>query len=184
MCSYRLNGEIMSLEKDVSSVLQQYATDTGVHSMQKVEKDFAQVTQQLPAEHVTNGLSEAFRSEQTPPFGQTLGASFEQGDAQQRAGMLNSLLDGAGPAVVRSLMENGLLQGASPDGEAHEAAVTPELAEQIHPELFQQIALEAEQTNPEVVERISHFYAGDPHLMTTLGGSTLSVALSKIAERQ
>jgi hypothetical protein len=172
----------MSQEKDLSSVLQQYATETGVYSTQKVEQDFAQVTQQMPTEQVTSGLSEAIRSEQTPPFDQMVGQSFEQGDPRQRAGMLNHLLDGAGPAVVNTLVQNGVPPAALQAIDGHEPAVTPELAEQLHPGLVQRIALDAQRENPDVVDRMSNLYAEDPELVKTLGGETLSVALSKIAE--
>jgi hypothetical protein len=164
----------MDLEKDVSSVLQQYATDTGVYSTEKVERDFVRVTQEVSPEHVTNGLSEALRSEQTPPFDQVVGQTFEQGDPAQRAGMLKQLLDGAGPSVVKPLVESGV---------AHEA-VTPEIADQVHPGLVQQMAREAEQENPDVIDKMSNFYAEDPALVASLGGGTLSVAMSKIAENR
>jgi hypothetical protein len=174
----------MSMEKDVSSVLQQYATDTGVHSTKKVENDFAQVTQQMPAEDVMNGLSEAIRSDHTPPFDQMVGESFEQGDAEQRAGMLNQLLDGAGPSAVEALIVSGLMRDTAKSDGVQEPAITPELADQIHPELVQQIAREAQEGNPDLIEKMSNFYAEDPALVKTLGGGTLSVALSKIAENR
>jgi hypothetical protein len=171
----------MSVEKDVSSVLQQYAAETGVYSKEKVERDFAQVTQELPAEHVTNGLSEALRSEQTPPFDQVVGESFEQGDAVQRAGMVNQLLDGAGPSVVRSLVEGGVPEDALKCSAQQESAITPEMAEQLHPELVQLLAREAHQENPDVIDKLSNLYVEDPALVNTLGGGTLSVVMSKIA---
>jgi hypothetical protein len=174
----------MDMKKDVTSVLQQYAMETGVYSTQKVESDFVEVTQQVPAADVTNGLSEAMRSEQTPPFDQMLGQSFEQGDAQQRANMLNQLLDGAGPSVVKPLMESGVLREAFTLNDRQEASVTPELADQVHPEVIQAIAQQAEQDNPEVIDRMSNLYAEDPGLVKTLGGGTLSVALSKMAENR
>jgi hypothetical protein len=179
----RFKGETMSLEKDVSSVLQQYAADTGVYSIEKVERDFVRVTQELSTEHVTNGLSEALRSEQTPPFDQVVGQSFEHGDDEQRAGMLNQLLDGAGPAVVKQLIESGVLQGGQSDA-AQEQSVTPELAGQLHPDLIQQVAREAHQEDPAVIDRMSKVYAEDADLGATLGGGTLSVVMSKIAENR
>jgi hypothetical protein len=148
--------------------------------MQKVENDFVEVTQQVPTEHVTNGLSEAIRSEHTPPFDQVVGQSFEQGDAHQRAGVLNRLLDAAGPSIVRPLVDSGVLQNAPHD--TPEPTVTPELADKLHPELVQQIAYTAEQENPDVIDKMSNLYAEDPVLGKTLGGGTLSVALTKIAE--
>jgi hypothetical protein len=174
----------MSQEKDVSSVLQQYAAETGVYSIEKVEQDFVQVTQQVPTEQVTSGLSEAIRSEQTPPFDQVVGQSFEQGDPQQRAGMLNHLLDGASPSMLNTLVQNGVPQDALQVMAGQEHAVTPELADQLHPGLVQQVAFDAQQENPDVIDRISNLYAENPGLVKTLDGGTLSVALSKIAENR
>jgi hypothetical protein len=174
----------MSLEKDVSSVLQQYAAETGVYSKEQVERDFVRVAQQLPAEHVTNGLSEALRSEQTPPFDQMVGQSFEQGDAVQRAGMLNQLLDGARPAVVKSLVESGVPEDAFTNNSQQEPVITPELADQLHPDLVQLAAREAHQENPEIIEKMSNLFAEDPALAKSLSGQTLGVAMSKIAENR
>lgn len=173
----------MDLKKDISFVLQQYAMETGVYSTQKVKSDFVEVTQQVSAQHVTNGLSEAIRSELTPPFDQMVGQSFEQGDAHQRAGMLNQLLDAAGPALVKPLVESGVLQqDALQIADSLEPGFTPEMAAQLHPELVQQIAQQAEQENPAVIDRMSNLYAEDPSLVKTLGGGTLSIAIIKIAE--
>jgi hypothetical protein len=172
----------MSSKKDISFVLQKYAMETGVYSKHKVESDFADVAQQVSAEDVTTGLSEAIRSEQTQPFDQMVGQSFEQGDAHQRAGMLNQLLDAAGPTVVKPLMESGVLQGTPDSADSREPGFTPEMMEQMHPGLVQQIAQQAELENPGIIDRMSTFYAEDPHLVKTLEGGTLNIALIKIAE--
>lgn len=172
----------MSHTNNVSALLQQYAGDTGVKSVQKVEQDFVEVVQQVPAKEVMNGLSEAMRSEHTPPFDEMVGQSFMQGDPQQRAEMLNQLLDGAGPAVVQPLVENGMLGNALAMKEPHSGFVDSTIAQQLQPHLVQQIAQVAQQENPAVIDKMSSLYAEDPALVKTLGGVTLSVALGKIAE--
>lgn len=169
----------MSIKKDVDSLLQQYAAETGVYSTQKVESDFMEMSDQVATEQVLTGLSEAIRSEQTPPFDQMVCQAFEQGNSDQRAGVLNQLLDGAGPAIVASLTEIGVLR--APEGE-QAPVFTPELAEQLPSELVRKIAQEAAHHNPGIIEAMSSLYAGDPALATTLGGETLSLAMSKIAE--
>lgn len=170
----------MSVEKDLDGVLQQYAADTGVRSSQKVEQDFTEVAQHLPAEEVTLGLTEALRSEQTPSFEEMVVQSFEQSDAQRRAEMLKQLIEAAGPAAALPLVQSGLL----PENQQGEASVTPELAQHLQSDVVQSMAQQAQQENPEVIERMSHFFAEDPFLAATLGGGTLSIVLSKLAEKR
>lgn len=149
----------MNRDNDVSAVLQQYAAETGVHSMQKVEQDFVTIAQQVPAETVTDGLAEAMHSEQTPPFHDMLCESYARSDTVQREGMLARLLAFAGRDLHR------------PHGGG-----LPE------PEEFRQIAREAADQDPAVIEKMSEFYAIDPFAGRTLGGAALSIALGKMAE--
>jgi hypothetical protein len=174
----------MSHENDVNALLQQYAAETGVRSVQKVEKDFAEIAQRVPSDHVSNGLSEAIRSEHTPPFEEMVGQSYEQGDPQTRAGMLNQLLEAGGAAAARPLVENGLLSDVPADDTGRGPVVDQDLAGRLQPELVQQIALEATREDPGVIDRMSILYAEDAALLKTLGGATLGVALNKIAENR
>lgn len=173
----------MSRENDVSALLQQYAAETGVRSVQKVEQDFVEVAQQVPSETLTHGLSEAIHSDQTPPFEQMVGESFERGDSRQRAGMLKGLLDAAGPAAARPLIDHGVLP-AAPDHVETTELVDSELAGRLQSSLVEQVAYEAAQEDPSVIDRMSTLYAEDPELGKTLGGVTLSVALGKMAEKR
>lgn len=173
----------MSKGNDVAAVLQQYAAETGVYSTKKVERDFLEVAQQVPAQMVTNGLSEALRSEQTIPFEQVVGQSFEQVDSQQRAGMLKQLLDGAEPDAVQPLLDKGVLGIRIKDASGEERLLAVDAA-QVHPDLVQQLALELRQLDPAVIDKMSSLFAEDPDLLKTLDGATLSVALNKIAENR
>lgn len=172
----------MNRENDVSAVLQQYTAETGVHSVQKVEQDFVAVAQHVPAEHVTTGLAEAMHSEQTPPFEDMVGDSFERGSDELRAAMLKRLIDGASPAVVKPLIDDGLLPRAA-NGSGHPAVpVDNGLVQNLDTEVVRRLAREAAQENPSVIDRMSEFFAVDPDAGRTLGGAALSVALNKIAE--
>lgn len=166
----------MSRANDVSALLQQYAAETGLRSVQKVEQDFLDIAHQVPSEAVSHGLAEAIRSEQTPPFEQVVVASFERGDARQRAGMLKPLLDAAGPTATTPLIN----QHASAQDTC--LPVESRLASYLHPEAVEMLARHAAQADPAVVHEISRLYAGDPELGKTLGGATLSVALGKLAD--
>jgi len=166
----------MSRANDVSALLQQYAAETGVRSVQKVEQDFIDIAQQVPSEAVSHGLAEALHSEQTPPFEQVVVASFERGDARQRAGMLKPLLEAAGPAATSPLL------GQHAPAQDDSLPVESRLASFLHPDAVERLARHAAQADPAVVHRMSSLYAGDPELGKTLGGATLSVALGKLAE--
>ena len=172
----------MSRKNDVSAVLQQYAAETGVHSVQKVERDFVTIAWHVPAEHVTTGLAEAMHSEQTPPFEDMVGDSFERGDEGLRAAMLKQLLDGASPAVVKPLIDDGLLPREANGSEHPAVPVDGELARKLDTDVVRRIAREAAREDPAVIVRMSEFFAEDPSAGRTLGGVALSVALNKIAE--
>ncbi|MEJ7711337.1 MAG: hypothetical protein WKF84_16110 [Pyrinomonadaceae bacterium] len=52
----------------------------------------------------SQGLAEAFRSDQTPPFGNMLGQLFGQSNGPQRASILNTLISLAGPALLSQVL--------------------------------------------------------------------------------
>ncbi|GIZ50505.1 hypothetical protein [Noviherbaspirillum aridicola] len=161
------------MKKDTTGVLRQYVTDTGVRSARQVATDFDEVARALPPEAVTDGLSEAFRSDQTPAFEELLQHSFEQGDPRQRANMLGRLLDAAGPQVLHALRERGVLP----------PQVDRDAAHRLRPQAVHEIAGVASRENPALIDDISSCYATDPALARTLGGAALNVALQKIAQR-
>ena len=51
---------------------------------------------------MTRGLSDAFRSDQTPPFPQMLGSLFGNSNSNVKASVINQLMAGVGPAVGRA----------------------------------------------------------------------------------
>lgn len=142
--------------------------------------DFDTVAQNAPRETVAQGVTEALRSDQTPPFPSMVGNLFNQGDSHQRAGMLNQLLGSVGPSVLASLAGGlgGLLRG----NEQAAPRVTPEQAATMSPAEVQQLAAVAEQHNPGVVDRMGSFYAEHPNLVKGLGGAALAIALGHIAQ--
>jgi hypothetical protein len=159
---------------DLGSLLQQF---TGAHSNPaQAEKDFDQIAQSSSQNQLSQGLSQAFRSEQTPPFAQMAAQLFGNSDPTQRAGMLNHVLATVGPGVLASL--GGMFGGAN----AQPAQVTPEQAAQMTPEQVRQIAEQAEQHNPSIVDRMGDFYAQHPALVKGIGGAALAIALGHMAQ--
>jgi hypothetical protein len=168
---------------DLGSLLQQYASANPVNPVQ-AENDFDQVAQNASQSDLAQGVTEALRSDQTPPFPQMVGQLFNQSDSGQRAGMLNQLLTGIGPGVLSSLAGGalGALFGGHATPNAAAPQVTPEQASTMTPAQVQQIAEKAEQDNPGIVERMGDFYAQHPQLVKGLGGAALALVLGRMAQ--
>lgn len=166
---------------DLGNILQQYLGGGANTNPSQAADDFDQVAQAAPRETVAQGVTEALRSDQTPPFPQMVGQMFGQGNPNQRAGMLNQLLTGAGPALLSSL-EAGALGHLFGGGSQAPAQVTPEQASQVSPEQVQEIATKAEQHNPGIVDRMGAFSAQHPGLLKAVGGAALAIALGHMAQ--
>jgi hypothetical protein len=95
---------IMSIGSDFGQILDKYSNPSAPADQPQVEQDFDHITQNAEPEMLEQGLSHAFRSDQTPPFGNMVGQMFGQADSGQRAGMLNQLIGALGPAVIGSLL--------------------------------------------------------------------------------
>ncbi len=142
---------------------------------------FGEVAQQAPQAVVSSGLAEAFRSDQTPPFGEMVGHLFGNSNPQQRAGLLTQLVSGLGAGLLGGAAGGPL--GSLVRSLGAGSTVTTEQAATVTPEQVQQAATHAAQQNPGIVERVSDFYAQHPTLVQTLGSAALTVALAKMAQR-
>jgi len=169
----------MGLLDQVSDVLKQYAGGTG-QVPGNVDQHFDQVAQAAPQSSLAEGIAAAFRSDQTPAFGQMLGGLFGQSNGDQKAAMLNQLIGSVGPGVLASLAGGGALSSLLGSG----GQISPQQAQQISPDQVQQLAAHAEKSDPSIIERASAFYAEHPGLVKTLGSAALTIALAKVAERQ
>lgn len=152
----------------------------GQPSPEQAEQHFDQISQQVPSGMLAGGLADAFRSSETPPFAQMAAQLFGNSGGVQKAGMLNTMLAAAGPALL-SGAAGGLLQQFLGGGKRE---ITPQEAEQIPPEVVQQIAERAEQHDPSIIDQLGNFYAEHPTLVKTLGGAVLAVALGKLSQQQ
>ena len=171
---------------DLAGLLQQYAGSNPANSANhtQAENDFDQVAQNAPPSHLAKGVAEALRSDQTPPFPQMVGQLFNQGDSGQRAGMLNQLLGGIGPGMLASLAGGALgnLFGGQVNANATAPQLTPQQVATMTPEQVQEIASNAEQNNPGIVERMGAFYAEHPQLVKGLGGAALALVMGRMAQ--
>ncbi|MDF3838373.1 hypothetical protein P3W85_36400 [Cupriavidus basilensis] len=156
--------------------LQSAATALGGTPEQQVDH----IAQNAPAGALGEVLASAFRSDQTPAFGNMVGELFGQSSGAQQAGMLNQLLATLGPAVLSGAAGGALGNLLQPGA----TQVTPEQASQLTPAQVQEIAAHAEQAHPGVVDQIAGFYAQHPTLVKTIGGAALAIALAKFKESQ
>lgn len=135
------------------------------------------MAQNAPQSNLASGLADAFRSNQTPPFPQMLGSMFSNSNGEQRAGILNHLLGAVGPSAGAGMLGSlgGLLGGGS--------SITPEQAQQVSPEAVQNLAAQAQQSNPSIVDQASNFYAQHPTLVQGLGAGALAVIMSHMSRQ-
>jgi len=170
----------MGILDSLSDVLKNYSVGKTQNTANAAEH-FDQVAQATPHNVIAEGLAAAFRSDQTPAFGNLVSHLFSQSNGEQKAGVLNQLLASVGPGALAQLGGGGALAGLL--GGAGQQ-ITPDQAQAVSPEVVQQLATHAEKSDPSVVDKASAFYAQHSTLVKTLGGAALTIALAKVAERQ
>jgi hypothetical protein len=163
-------------------ILQQYTNTTAVPNLNIAHEHFDEVSRTAPPDILGQGVADAFRADNTPPFGEMVGQMFGQSNPQQQAGVLNQLLRSIGPGVL-SALGGGILGRMSAPSNTEAPQVTPQQASQVTPEQVQEIATRAEQHDPGVLDKIGGFYAEHPQLVKTLGTAALAIALAGVANR-
>jgi len=174
----------MSWLNQIGGLLQQYQGGNAAPGSGNVDQDFDQFTQAAPQSVLADGLAAAFRSNQTPPFGQMLGQLFGQSNGTQRASILNTLISTLGPTVIAQVLANRGASGLAGLLSGGQREVTPEMAEQVPAEAVQELAAQAEQKDPSIIDMASNFYAEHPTLVKGLGAAALTIALAKVASNQ
>ena len=136
-----------------------------------------QVAREAPPQAVQAGVTEAFRSEQTPPFAEMLGALFEKATPEQRAQMLNAIAEKLGPGALAGVA-GGALAG-------YEGPTTPDIPQDkitdISPDHVREIVQQGgNAAEPGLMDRMGQFYAEHPELVKTLGAGALMIMLAKV----
>ena len=170
----------MNWINEIGGILQQYSGAGAAQAPDTVHDDFDQTAQAAPTSVLAGGLAEAFRSDQTPAFGQMVANLFGQSSGQQRAGILNTLISTLGPTIAAQLFARKGLSGLAGLLGSGQTEVTPDQADQVSPEAVGEIASHAESQDSSIIDMFSNFYAEHPTLVKTLGGAALAIALSKI----
>jgi len=170
----------MGILDSLNDVLKNYTSGQTQNAEQAAEH-YDQVAEAAPHNVIADGLAAAFRSDQTPAFGNLVGNLFNNSSAEQKAGILNQLVASVGPGVLSQIAGSALSTRLSG---TESRQITPDQAQQVPPELVQQLATHAEKSDPTIVNKASALYAQHPTLVKTLGGAALTVALAKVAEWQ
>jgi len=161
-------------------ILQQYAGGTPPPGAD-VHAHFDQAAQQASPQDLQPGIAAAFRSDQTPPFGQMVGQLFDRSNPQQRAGLLNQLIQAIGPAALSSVAGGALGRVlGSGAGTTSTPSVSPQQAQQVPADAVAQAAAHAEQKDGSIVDKLSGFYAQHPDLVKGLGATALAIALGQM----
>jgi hypothetical protein len=171
----------MSWLDSVSEIVSRYASGGGgaASAPANPHQDYISIANSAPKSVLADALAHTFRSDQTPSFPDMVSSMFRQSNPNQQAGILNQLLSALGPGALTSVPS---LQGlASRLGGGQ--SVTPQAASQISAEQVQQLAQQAERTNPSIVDQVSNFYAQHPDVVKALGGAAIAIAIQRIAGR-
>jgi hypothetical protein len=170
---------------DLGGLLSKYLNVPAGQTAPDAAEHFDQVAQQASPEVLGQGISDALRSDSTPPLGQMVSQVYSNANPSQQAGMLNQILGSLGPGALSSLgggVLGGIL-GQLTRGGAGTPQITPQQASQISPSQVQDLANHAEQHGSGVFDALGNFYAQHPDLVRTLGTAALTVAMAKIAGR-
>ena len=164
-------------------ILKQYAEPNAANASTSAAH-FDEVAATASPQAIGSGVAAAFRSDQTPPFGNMVAQLFGQSNGQQQAGVLNQLLGAIPPGMLSGLAGGvlGRMVGAASSPEATNV-ITPAQASQLTPAQVQEIAAHAEKQDPGIVDKLGSFYSEHPQLVKSLGGMALAVVLGKMARR-
>lgn len=170
---------------NLNNLLKPYLSAQPGRTLPGAEDHFEQVAHGARDEDLSDGVTEALRSEHTPPFGQLVAQAFGRGNPMQRARILNQLIRSAGPVLMNSLAGGALAnifrqraqQGAAP------MEISPDEAAKVDPREVEHVAREAESREPSVVSSMGGVLAKHPDLVKGLGGAVLTLALARIAQR-
>lgn len=138
-------------------ILDHYSNARSDQPPRDAPRDYEEIAREEPPEALSDGLAHAFRAEETPSFGEMVSNLFRNSDPHQRTGLLERLREALG--------------GREPLDDAD-------------PRQVEELANKAEKHSPNIVERVSQFYAQHPTLVRNLGSAALTIALSRMAQRR
>jgi hypothetical protein len=154
---------------------------SGRISESQVHQAFDETVREVSPATLANGLSEAFRSDRTPPFEQMLTGLYRRSNPAQKAGLINQILAGLGAVGAAQVLPSGWIRALP--GVLRGARVTPEQATQVTAEEVEVLARKAASRDPRILERAADFYAQHPALVKAIGAGALALVMSRIPRR-
>jgi hypothetical protein len=144
----------------------------------EVHAAYDQMARDVPDATLADGLSHAFKSDETPPFEKMVSGLFDKSTPEQKAGFINHLLGVLGPAgLTEALSAAGI--GGGP--QAADGRLTPQQADRLSPEAMQSLAQQAAAKDPTIIDRAASFYAQHPTLVKSIGVGALALIMRRIS---
>ncbi|HEX6850039.1 MAG TPA: hypothetical protein VF139_01440 [Candidatus Polarisedimenticolaceae bacterium] len=168
----------MSLLDSLGDLLKQVSTGNAPAS--EVDAAYDQVARAVPNATLADGLSHAFKSDETPPFEQIVSGLFDKSTPEQKAGFFNHLLGVLGPAGVAQALGSAGIRGG-PQALESRGNLTPQEAESLSPEAMQALAQQAAVKDPSIIDRAASFYAQHPTLVKSIGVGALALLMRRIS---
>lgn len=150
----------------------------------QIFEDFDQVAREADPDDLGYGLEEAFNSDITPPAEQMIGQLYERSDDDTRAGLLNEILGSLGGGALAGTAGGGALGGLLQRLGQGNRRISAQETRDFAPRDIEVAAAQAAQQNPNVIQKISRFYARHPQLVQTLGQAALGILMSGMARRR
>jgi hypothetical protein len=157
----------MSLFDSLGDLLNQ--ATKGSAPAEHVHAAYDQVAEAVPRGDLAEGLSHAFKSDETPPFAQMVSGLFDQSTPEQKAGFVNHLLGVLGPAGFAQALSAAGIGGG------------PQAAEQLSPEAVRVLAQQAAVKDPSIIDKAASFYAQHPTLVKSIGVGALALLMRRIS---
>lgn len=165
----------------ILDILKQYSGSTPPSG--DVFGHFDTVAQNANHEDLGGGIAAALRSN-SGNLSQTIGNLFGQSNPEQKAGVLNEIMQALGPAGLATAGGGILGRILGTGSQVSPAPVTATQAAQVSPADMGTIAAAAQQHDPSIVDRLGSFYAQHPTLVKTLGVAALGAVMSHMNTQQ
>jgi len=162
----------MTILDQLGDILKQYSSKNPPE--EHATDHFEQVASQVPQAHLGEVLTNVFQSPETGSFGDNIASMYQRSNPQQQAGILTQLVQAVGGSGLLSSLGLNLPAGAP---------VTPEQAQQVSPEAVKEVANQAQQQNPGIVQQAGEFYSQHPQLVKALGTGIAIWAMQRFTRR-
>ena len=162
-------------------VLQQILNSAKAPEPQQID----QISREASRDELKSSVGEALRSKETPQLSQIVADMFERASPQDRADILNTLVEKLGPGALAGVAGGALAGVAGGALAGHEGPDTPvvtvDKATTITPDQVRDVVTTARTADePGVFDRVSDCYAKHPDLVKTLGAGALMIALARM----